>query len=128
MTSLSVENALELVSRVAANKTPMRIGARLAVVEKKGNTIRFVLTSLRNDPVSDFTAETHHHKSGTALRIGGLDNYRTFQTAFLGFIPVGPKNIGGMALYKKFLHDVSDELRAVDPHAKINIGIPNKSE
>jgi hypothetical protein len=72
-----------------------------------------------------FTAAATADGDGrTRVRVGGLESYKTTQQKAFGFVPVAPKAIHGVDLYKRFLDAVHAELLAQDPTASITIGIP----
>jgi hypothetical protein len=68
-----------------------------------------------------FSAAAQNGPSGTEVKIGGLETYKTTQSTVLGFIPVGPKMIAGYAPYKAFLNAVATALRSADDAATVTI-------
>jgi hypothetical protein len=76
-------------------------------------------------PGQCFTAEAGTgDDSRTSVRVGGLEQYKTNQSAFLGFIPIGPKRISGYRTYSHFLDEVAAELRRADPSASVAVSMP----
>jgi hypothetical protein len=59
----------------------------------------------------------------TILTVGGLLGYQVMQTKILGLIPVGPGSIIHYGFYIKFLERVRQEMLALDPDSKSDIGI-----
>lgn len=91
------------------------IGAQVNIEHESPGQIALSITSGRRIlELCTFSAVASNGNGCTILRVGGLDTYKTTQSTFLGFIPVGPKAIAGYAPYKRFLEEVSAELRAVD--------------
>jgi hypothetical protein len=85
------------------------------------------------------TATRQHYKIGTESRSmmtfsvsfasvdGGsqarsrIESFRTKQEMFLGFIPVGPRELLGWNWYQNFMRKFDRAVRAVDPSAQIEI-------
>lgn len=98
------------------------LGAQIQVERETPSALTLSLTSGRRlVELCTFTAVAAQAGDVTTLRVGGLQTYRTTQSTVLGFIPVGPKMIAGMAPYKKFLAELDDELRRADPGADVTI-------
>jgi hypothetical protein len=104
----------------------VNIGAQVNVVRESPTSVAFSLTSgKRLIELCTFSAEaTTNGAGGTAVRLGGLETYKTQQRKALGFVPVGPKQILGMDPYKRFLNAAADALRAADPMAELIVQQP----
>ena len=99
------------------------LGAQVNIHRRTATQLDLSLTSGKKlVELGTLSAEATAGLEGrTKVRIGGLDTYKTQQSKFLFIIPVGPKQIYGMDLYKRFLKAVSDELLAADPSAKLDM-------
>ena len=99
------------------------IGAQINIERDAENLLELSITSgKRIVELCTFTARFTAGGEATSVIIGGLDTYKTTQSLLLGFIPVGPKMIAGMAPYKRFLAVVKDGLLQADPVATVTIG------
>jgi hypothetical protein len=97
-------------------------GAQVNVERHSDSTMALSISSGRRlIELCTFSATTSAQDGGTTIRVGGLDTYRTTQSTVLGFIPVGPKMIAGMAPYKRFLDEVGEALRRADPAVRVSI-------
>ncbi len=98
-------------------------GAQVNVVRASGTSLRMSLTSGKQlVELCTFSATARANGDGrTVLRVGGLETYRTQQEKLLFLVPVGPKQIYGMAPYKKFLAAIQSALQAKDPSASVAI-------
>lgn len=135
-TDLSVEHALSIVKDVAEQTSGTGYGrkagkwvkseVRPRVTEDHGHWLKLEIGSgwEGSTPWTTFTATAEAHDGRTALRVGGLEKYRTYQTKWLGLIPTGPAMIFHYSLYKRYLQAVSAQLAATDPLASISIGVP----
>jgi hypothetical protein len=99
------------------------IGAHITVVREKPGHLTMALTSGKKlVELCTFSADVVSVSEGLVrIRVGGLETYRTSQEKMLGFVPVGPKMIVGMAPYKKFLDAVMKRLIEADPRASLTI-------
>lgn len=104
----------------------MNLGAQVNLVGQSPTLLTFSLTSGKQlIELCTFSAEASPNGAGrTAIRIGGLETYKTQQRKAYLFIPVGPKQILGMDPYKRFLNVAVDALRAADPTADLVIQQP----
>ena len=50
-----------------------------------------------------------------------IESFTTKQDTFLGFIPVGPKELRGWNWYQNFMHNFDRLVRVADPSAQIEI-------
>lgn len=93
---------------------------KLQILNSSATSIEFAITVVpRRAPLATFTAAATDQADGGFVRLGGLDQYRTTQSAVLGLIPVGPKSVPAFGLYKRFVEDVEKAVSARDPSAKI---------
>jgi hypothetical protein len=135
-TNLPAKNTLDLV-RAAAGEVRgggaslltsgvQNIGAQVHIEVESSNKLGLSITSgKRLIELCTFTAEAIEDGEGaTALRVGGLESYRTNQPTYL-FIPVGPKSIAGYDPYKRFLNHIANALAAADPRARVSVQTPN---
>jgi hypothetical protein len=135
-TDLSVDDAVAIVKKVAEEVMETGRGrkegkwvkseVRPRVTEDHGTWVRMEIGSgwETSSAWTVFTAVAEPVDGRTALRIGGLEKYRIFQSKFLGLIPSGPATIFHFGLYKRYLQAVSTQLRASDPGAVVTIGVP----
>ncbi len=102
------------------------LGAMVNVVRTTESTMVFSLTSgKRLVELCTFSATASVGLDGrTRLRIGGLETFKTQQSKFLFVIPAGPKQIYGMAPYKRFLAATAAEIQARDGSAAITVAQP----
>jgi hypothetical protein len=101
------------------------LGAQVHVEATNGNTLRLSITSgKRLVELCTFSAEATASGGKTQLRVGGLDTYKTVQEKLFMLIPVGPKAINGIDIYKRYLHAVEQGLRKTDAKASIDISVP----
>lgn len=101
------------------------LGAEAHVEQEGADALRLSITSgKRLLELCTFSATVTAENGQTALRIGGLETYKTSQPRLLYFIPTGPKSIAGFSPYKRFLMHVAADLRANDSAANISIGVP----
>lgn len=100
------------------------IGAQLNLESESPTTLHLSLSSgKRLVDLCSFTAVVGSDGAGrTTVRVGGLDAYRTQQQKYLYFIPVGPKQILGMAPYKHFLQLAAELISEADPSARLTVG------
>lgn len=100
------------------------IGAQVNLESESRTTLHLSLSSgKRLVDLCSFTAAVGSDGAGrTTVRIGGLDAYRTQQQKFLYLIPVGPKQILGMAPYKRFLQLAAELITEADPSARLTVG------
>jgi hypothetical protein len=135
-TTLSIQDALDLV-RTAAQEVRgggaslltsgvQNLGAQVHVEKESANALALSITSgKRLVELCTFSADATEDGEGrTALRVGGLETYRTSQPTY-AFIPVGPKSIAGYDPYKRFLNHVANALSAADPQASVSMDTPN---
>jgi hypothetical protein len=100
-------------------------GAQVHIEQEQPDRLALSITSgKRIVELCTFSAVTNQDDGWTSLTIGGLETYKTSQSRFLGFIPMGPASIPGFSLYKRFLGEVSAQLQAADPQASIAIQDP----
>jgi hypothetical protein len=134
-TTLSPSDALEAVKQAAekvvetgygrANGKFVKSKVRVRVKDDHGDWLALYIGSeITKDPWTTFSAVAEPSEFGTALRVGGLEKYRTFQTKWFGLIPTGPATIYHFGLYKKFLREVGAQLAAQDSAAAVSIGSP----
>ncbi|MDN5996611.1 MAG: hypothetical protein L0I14_08090 [Acidipropionibacterium jensenii] len=99
------------------------IGAHVEIVRRSDTELDLAMNSGKNlIELCTFKARATSDSSGhTHIVVGGLDTYKTSQEKYMGFIPVGPKLITGMAQYKNFLNGVSKLLTARDNTAQVTI-------
>ena len=132
-TGLEPAAALDVIKR-AANKVKgggksllttglMNLGAEVHVEESHDGWLGLSITSgKRLIELCTFRARASSSDGAkTRLTVGGLDRYKTSQSAFLGLIPTGPKKIPGYDPYRRFLDQVAADLRAADNAATISI-------
>ncbi len=135
ITSLSHADAITAIKRAAGavkgggasllTTGVANIGAQVNIMREQNNTLKFSLTSGKQlVELCTFTAEVKDDGGKRTVRVGGLDTYKTQQRKLWFLIPVGPKQIYGMAPYKKFLDAVAAELTTSDPNASITIAQP----
>ncbi len=132
-TTLTPDEVVGLVKEIAGAKLgggasllttgAANIGANVNIVREAGSKLTLSLTSgkklveLCTFPMSADAGPD----GGTKLSIGGLATYKTSQEKLLMVIPIGPKQILGMAPYKKFLKRVDEAIRQKDPAASLTI-------
>lgn len=98
-------------------------GAQVNVEKETSGRIALSITSGRRLlELCTFSAVATTDGGRTRLTVGGLETYKTTQSTYLGFIPVGPKMIAGYAPYKKLLDEIATELRVADPGVQVTIG------
>ena len=132
--TLSPPDALDTVATAAARVKGggasllttglQNLGAQVNVEQRQPGRLALSITSGRRIvELCTFAATAATDDSGqTTVTVGGLDTYRTTQSTALGFIPVGPKMIAGMAPYKRLLEEIERRLRAADAEARATIG------
>jgi hypothetical protein len=97
------------------------VGAKVHVESEQPDRLSLSITSgKRIVELCTFSAQVSASGDGTRLRVGGLERYKTSQSAF----PPGPKAIMGYDLYRRFLDAVAEGLRASDGRAQITIAGP----
>lgn len=129
-TVLNPAEALEIVKQAAEqvkehgviSKAEVRVRVR---AEQPGHLALMIGAKAGKKSMVTFTAEAESVEGGTAVRVGGLETYKTFQTKALGLIPSGPASILGFGLYKKFLREVASRLKSQDPTATVSVGVPS---
>jgi hypothetical protein len=96
-------------------------GVRLNVVRESDTGLLMSVTSGRKwVELCTFSAKVNVIDDGrTRVQIGGLETYTTQQRRILIFLPAGPKQIGGMDPYKRFLRSVAGKVRDADPTASV---------
>ena len=104
------------------------LGATVNIVRDAGTSLTMSLTSGKQlVELCTFSAELSAGTDGrTNVRVGGLETYKTSQSKFLMLIPTGPKQIYGMAPYKKFLAALSVTIKAKDPSASLVVTQPEE--
>jgi hypothetical protein len=97
------------------------LGAQVNVHHSSPTSLRLSLSSgKRLVQLGSFSAMATTDSSGrTAVRIGGLESYRTQQQKLFYLIPIGPKQIYGMDPYKRFLNAAMNGIVAIDPQAQL---------
>lgn len=119
---LSAADLISLVTQAAQGVTVPVLSQpqRIKVVGSTASTAEFAITvAPRRVPLATFSATASDRTDGGSVQVGGLDQYRTKQTAILGLIPAGPKSIPAFGLYKKFIEDIEHAVTTKDPEAKI---------
>jgi hypothetical protein len=103
----------------------MNLGAEAHVEQETPTGLKLSITSgKRLVELCTFSAAVTQQDGQTVLRLGGLESYKTSQPRAVGFIPAGPKSIGGFSPYKRLLDQVAAELRARDSAATVTVGVP----
>jgi hypothetical protein len=98
------------------------LGAQVNVERRHADRLEFSITSgKRIVELMTMTARVTRSGERTTLTIS-IDSYKTQQSKFFMLIPAGPKQIHGMAPYKRFLEGVERTLRSRDPSASVAIG------
>jgi hypothetical protein len=131
-TDLSPDKVLALIKRAATSTKGggasllttgiQNLGAQIHVEGEGESGLSLSLTSAKKiSRLGSLTADVRRSGERTNVRVGGLQEYKTNQTAVLGFIPMGPKMIPGYDLYKRFLNAIADEIRGADPSADVTI-------
>lgn len=101
------------------------LGAETHVEHEEPAGLRLSITSgKRLLELCTFSAAVKTENGQTALRIGGLETYKTSQPRLFYLIPTGPKSIAGFSAYKRFLEHVAAQLRANDGAAAVAVGVP----
>jgi hypothetical protein len=101
------------------------LSAEAHVEQEAPDGLRLSITSgKRLVELCTFSATVQTDNGQTALRIGGLETYKTSQPRVIGFIPAGPKSIAGFSPYKRLLEHVAAELQANDSAATVAVGVP----
>lgn len=73
--------------------------------------------------MATFSADASARSDGrTVVRVGGLETYETTHGKLFGLIPIGPKTVRGMPLYRTYVDLVVTRIRNEDPTAKLGIG------
>jgi hypothetical protein len=103
------------------------IGAKVKLVQRSGGHLALALMSGKDlVELCSFSADVSGGEHGrTAIRVGGLETYKTTQSKVYGFIPAGPKMILGMAPYKSYLEIVRSTLMSADPTADLVVSQVN---
>jgi hypothetical protein len=97
------------------------VGAQVHVEREEPERLALSITSgKRIVELCTFSAQVSANGGRTRLRVGGLESYKTSQSAF----PPGPKSIMGYDLYRRFLDAVAAGLRASDGSAEVTIAGP----
>ncbi|TQS43441.1 hypothetical protein [Cryptosporangium phraense] len=131
-TSLAPNAALEVVkgatARVKGGGSDVlfsgiqTLGAAFYVEREADGRLELSLNSgKRIIEICTFPATVTEKDGTTQLKVGGLTHYKTSQPTALGFIPVGPKSINGLGMYKRFLDEVSVALKSADGNARVAI-------
>lgn len=134
-TSLKPAEALAIVKQAAEAITETGMGrrdgrfikgeVRVRVQREQEDRLELMIGSEHTTaPNTSFSAKTEPTDNGVALRVGGLETYRIFQTKLLGLIPTGPAMIYHYGLYKRFLDEAARRLEAADPAAVVTVGAP----
>jgi len=98
------------------------VGAQVHVENRATDRLDLSLTSgKRLVELMTMTASVDAGQNGSSYLLVTVDSYKTRQQRLLGFIPAGPKQIHGMAPYKRFLETISTKLQGDDPSAQISI-------
>jgi len=105
------------------SKTEVRVRVR---GEQDGRLELMIGSEHTTSPGITFSAEAVPADDDVALRVGGLETYRTFQTKTFGLIPTGPATILHFGLYKRFLKEAARRLEAADPSATTALGVPGQ--
>jgi hypothetical protein len=101
------------------------IGAQVNVMRETERSLALSLTSGKKlVELCTFSAVVASAGNVRTVRVGGLETYKTQQRKWMYLVPIGPKQIYGMAPYKKFLDAVATELNATDPQVTVTIAQP----
>lgn len=135
-TSLSEAEVITVIKRAAGEikgggaglltTGPQNIGAHVNIVREQGSTLSLSLSSGKKlIQLCTFSAKVTSVGDKRTVQVGGLQTYKTSQSKLFFLIPIGPKQIFGMAPYKNFLEAVASGLRAADPRATVSISQPS---
>jgi hypothetical protein len=101
------------------------LGAQVNINSESADTLRLSISSgKRLVELCSFSATVSTDGPRTRVRVGGLDAYKTQQKKLLMLIPIEPKQIFGMAPYKKVLEGIQAAITAQDPAAQLTIQQP----
>jgi hypothetical protein len=101
------------------------VGATVHVERETADGLSLSITSgKRLVELCTFSAKVSVNGSSCTVQVGGLDRYKTSQSRIFGFIPSGPKMILGYDPYKRFLSEVENRLRALDPTVNVTVASP----
>jgi hypothetical protein len=101
------------------------VGATVHIEAELPDRLKLSITSgKRVVELCTFTAEATVVDGKTAVRVGGLETYKTFQSKLFYIIPTGPKRILGYDPYRRFLAAVEAGILAKDADANVTIAEP----
>lgn len=98
----------------------VNLGAQVQIEQEEPSALRMSLSSgKRLVELCTFDATWGAQGDRIEFKVGGLKRYKTTQQKLWYMIPVGPKQIHGMAPYKRFINGLRDELQKRDPSAQL---------
>ncbi|MGN8025471.1 FHA domain-containing protein [Microbacterium sp. 22242] len=112
-TALSIGRVIEVAVHAVGTQRSLR------VIGESENGIRVALNGLLGGALMHFTV-TADIVDGRTHAVSEIEQYRTSQTTVY-FIPVGPKSMEGIGIYRRFMATFGQAMQAADPSAKIRM-------
>ncbi|MBS1907170.1 MAG: FHA domain-containing protein [Actinobacteria bacterium] len=110
---LPIDRVLEIARHAVGTQKSLRI-----IGEGEGG-IRVALNGLLGGALMNFVV-TAEAEGGRSRVISAIEAYRTSQTTVY-FIPVGPKSLEGIGIYRRFMTTFGQAMQAADPSARIQM-------
>lgn len=110
---LPPERVLEVARHATGTQKSLKI-----VGEGEGG-IRVALSGLLGGALMNFVVTAEPEGARTRV-VSAIEEYRTSQTTVY-FIPVGPKSMEGIGIYRRFMTTFGQAMQAADPSARIQM-------
>jgi hypothetical protein len=92
----------------------------IRLTSRKPKSLHFAIGNRIKPTLMTFRVDTAETPQGTVLT-SQIMAFQTKQDMFLGFIPSGPKQLGGWVFYKDFMQRLAEAISKFDRSADINI-------
>ncbi|MDQ4213449.1 FHA domain-containing protein [Microbacterium capsulatum] len=110
---LSIDRTIEIARHAVGTQRSLRI------IGEGASGIRVALTGLLGGALMHFVVSAEDADGRTRV-VSAIEQYRTSQTTVY-FIPVGPKSMEGIGIYRRFMTTFGQAMQAADPSARIRM-------